>query len=477
MGIVDSVKEKAVRTGAKAFINKAVDDIVKDPDAGIRSLVDSAVKLNTVGFFPQKNMDSLTKAVRDPDNVFLKMAKRWACDTDPDLLKNLIYTVGINAGYFGTKTVRANREKYNCNIPFQLLLDPTSACNLKCKGCWAAEYGHNQSLSNDELKSIIEQGKQLGTYVYMFTGGEPLIRKKDIVSLCRDNPDCTFLCFTNGTLIDQDFCDDLLEIKNLVLALSIEGMRDATDARRGSGVYDNSIKALELLKKNKLFYGISVCYTSDNIPSVTSDEFIDQMIGYGVKFGMYFNFMPVGTKAIKELVPSPEQRKYMYYWVRSVRNAHSGKEMLIMDFQHDGPYVGGCIAGGRNYFHINSSGDMEPCVFIHYSDSNIRSKTLLEALRSPLFMAYYHNQPFNDNHLRPCPMLENPEMIRKIVHQTGAKPTDLIEPEDVDTLADKCVAFAEAWAEVADLIWSTEPQPHPFTQYYRDTDEGKKKKQ
>ena len=83
-----------------------------------------------------------------------------------------------------------------------------------------------------------------------------------------------------------------------------------------------------------------------------------------------------------------------------------------MDFQNDGQYVGGCIAGGRRYFHINANGDVDPCVFIHYSDSNIREKTLLECLTSGLFRAYHDGQPFNENHLRPCPMLENPDKLR-----------------------------------------------------------------
>ena len=68
-------------------------------------------------------------------------------DIDRGLLKHMLLSLGIEAGYFGTKEVRANREKYNCNIPWTILFDPTSACNLKCKGCWAAEYGHHQSLS------------------------------------------------------------------------------------------------------------------------------------------------------------------------------------------------------------------------------------------------------------------------------------------------------------------------------------------
>lgn len=112
------------------------------------------------------------------------------------------------------------------------------------------------------------------------------------------------------------------------------------------------------------------------------------------------------------------------------------------------------IAGGRRYMHITARGDVEPCVFIHYSNVNIRTCTLLEALKSPLFMAYHDNQPFNDNMLRPCPMLENPEKLRAMVHETGAKSTDYESPEDVDVLCDRTTPYAENWKPTADRLWS-----------------------
>ena len=139
--------------------------------------------------------------------------------------------------------------------------------------------------------------------------------------------------------------------------------------------------------------------------------------------------MPVGNDASPDLMPTPEQRTETY---RRIRDYRATKPLFAMDFQNDAEYVGGCIAGGRRYFHINANGDVDPCVFIHYSDSNIREKTLLECLQSPMFMAYHDNQPFNENMLRPCPMLENPEFIEKMVNETGAHSTDPQSPETVE---------------------------------------------
>ena len=117
------------------------------------------------------------------------------------------------------------------------------------------------------------------------------------------------------------------------------------------------------------------------------------MIDLGAYFVWYFHYMSVGNDAAPELLPSPEQRTGVYEKIRPYR---ATKPLFAMDFQNDAEYVGGCIAGGYRYLHINANGDIDPCVFIHYSDSNIREKTLLEALRSPMMMAYHRNQPFNE---------------------------------------------------------------------------------
>lgn len=161
--------------------------------------------------------------------------------------------------------------------------------------------------------------------------------------------------------------------------------------------------------------------------------------------------MPVGSDAVPDLMVTPEQRRFLYEQVRAFRAA---KPIFTMDFWNDGEYAGGCVAGGRRYLHINANGDIEPCAFIHYSDSNIRDKTILEALQSPLFRAYHAGQPFNDNPLRPCPLLDNPRALQSMVHATGAHSTDLESPEDVDALAGKCERAAENWAPVADSLWA-----------------------
>ena len=432
----------------KMGLEKAFNYLYKDPEKNLLKIMDWADKFAGDEFVPQRKL--IREAMTNPDHPYYGYIRHVLNDVDPNVMKTTSVNFFINAAMVGWPKQEEYREKYGCNIPWTILLDPTSACNLHCTGCWAAEYGNKLNLTYDEIDDIIRQGKELGVYMYIYTGGEPLVRKNDLIKLCEKHSDCVFLCFTNATLIDEAFADEMLRVGNFVPAISLEGFEEATDGRRGNGVFKKVTKAIELLRQKKLLFGISACYTSANFESITSEEFFDNLIDMGAYFIWYFHYMPVGNDASPELLPTPEQRKETY---RRIRHYRETKPLFAMDFQNDAEYVGGCIAGGRRYFHINANGDIDPCVFIHYSDSNIREKTILEALQSPMMMAYHDGQPFNENMLQPCPMLENPEKIKGMVAKTDAHSTDLQSPESVEHLCAKCERYAENWKPVADKLW------------------------
>ena len=144
-------------------------------------------------------------------------------ELDPGVRRAFFQNFLFNASLKGSAIQDEVKERENCNVPWAILLDPTSACNMHCTGCWAAEYGNRLNLSLETIDSIIRQGKELGTYMYIYTGGEPLVRKADLIRICEMHPDCEFLAFTNGTLIDEDFCREMLRVKNFVPAISLEG--------------------------------------------------------------------------------------------------------------------------------------------------------------------------------------------------------------------------------------------------------------
>ena len=426
---VENTQHKVERKAFEIMTNSIVGKLTKTDDIAKRQetfleLIDKAETFWGNGA-DKATLDKVREYVKNPENRWVKFVNRVLDETNPNYAKKFLLNLGYEAFFRGTKTIRANREKYNCNIPWLILFDPTDACNMHCVGCWSGTSGHKNNMSYEDMDKIVTQGKELGTYLYFMTGGEPTVRKNDILKLAEKHNDCMFGLFSNSTLIDEELCKKIVELGNITFLLSIEGTPETNDGRRGDGHYAAVMKAMDLLKQYGIIFGTSICYTRANVEAVTDEKFLRFIADKGARFGFYF--------------------------------------------QKDGEYVGGCIAGGRNYFHINAQGDAEPCVFIHFSDSNIHDKSILEMLQSPLFKAYHEGQPFNRNHLRPCPMLENPKLLREMVNKTGAKGTNAEAEETVEHLCSKCDHYAEEWGPVADRIWAE--QKHKKAPYENYTEE------
>ena len=296
-----------------AIVKKALAYMDADLEHSLPKLLEWADQFDKDNLF-LKQRNVFRKIIADPDSNWYRLIKSLWTDIDTEVRKTFFENFIVHTSLIGSARQQKAAREHGCNIPWAILMDPTSACNLHCTGCWAAEYGNKLNMGYDTLNSIIEQGMELGTYLYIYSGGEPLVRKEDIIRLCEAHPDCMFLAFTNGTLIDEHFANEMLRVKNFIPAISIEGFEEATDFRRGEGTFHAVTRAMKLLKDKKLPFGVSCCYTSKNLDSVSSEEFMDYVIAYGAKFAWFFHYMPIGSKAVTELSfgnigkPSPSSR-------------------------------------------------------------------------------------------------------------------------------------------------------------------------
>ena len=246
--------------------------------------------------FSEETYEHARAVLTDADSKWSKLINCVLDQTAPSVARTTALNLGYEAFFRGTKTIRENRTKYHCNIPWLILFDPTSACNMHCVGCWAGEYGHKNNLSFEDMDKIITEGKELGVYLYMLTGGEPLVRKADILRLAKKHNDVQFAIYTNSTLIDEPFCEEVVKLGNIAFMLSIEGTPSTNDARRGDGHYAAVMNAMDLLKAHGILFGTSICYTRDNLEAVTSDHFMRMLCDKGAHFGFYFHYMPVATR-------------------------------------------------------------------------------------------------------------------------------------------------------------------------------------
>lgn len=370
--------------------------------------------------------------------------------------EKLFRSLFLHGFFLGKKRKEEFARLHGFEPPLLMILSPSWRCNLSCKGCYTLGYARtSQGLSRELVERILGECEEMGIFFVTILGGEPLMWPH-LVEVIGSHPNMFFQVYTNGTLLTPELAQELARLGNAALVFSIEGGEEETDSWRGKGVYRKIMEAMDMARDARLIVGTSATVTSRNVDVVSSEEFLDFMISKGSLAQMYFLYIPVNGRADFSLMVTPEQRDLLR---RRVLRARNTKPIFIVDFWNDGPYVDGCIAGGRSYFHINANGDVEPCVYTHIAVDNIREKSLKEALNSPLFRAIRARQPHNQNHLRPCMIIDNPHVMREIIEEVQPRFTHPGAEQIYTQLKDRMDDYAARYAALADEIWQREYAP------------------
>ncbi len=312
---------------------------------------------------------------------------------------------------------RSRLEAEGEHIPPFLIASITSNCNLHCAGCYSRcnnateDTAPVSQLSDDEWLKVFDEAEDLGVSFILLAGGEPLLRK-GVIEAAGKKQNILFPVFTNGTYMTDKYFNMFDENRNLIPIMSIEGEREATDRRRGEGVYDKLVSNMDELYRRGLIYGVSVTVTTENLKDVFSENFIGKLYDKGCKAVVFVEFVPV-TDNSKHLAPKDAEREYLRKEITRLRQEHP--EMVFVSFPGDEKSSGGCIAAGRGFFHINSHGGAEPCPFSPYSDINVKDTSLREAMNSRLFKALQNEGVLMDDHDGGCVLYEKRHEVEAIL--------------------------------------------------------------
>lgn len=410
----------------------------------------------------RRQLQKLEYAINN-DHASIELIRRIAEDTNPRSLRALA-NLFLDHTWSGYTKRKEFQKEHGVFPPSFIVISPLAACNLKCVGCYAGAYGHNQpSLSYEDMEGLIEEIRDWGSRFIVLSGGEPTLfwnsisgGDRGIKDLCAQYDDTAFLMYTNGTLIDGTMAEEIAELGNITPAISVEGFRKETDARRGDGVYEEVMGAMGRLHDKGALFGASVTYTTHNVDTVTSDEFADMLIDRGCIYAWYFMYVPVGRKPDLSLMISPQQRrkvaKTTWKWLNT-------RPLFVADFWNSGPLTKGCIAAGRpnGYMHVTHRGDICPCVFMMYSAHNIHEMDsdtpLMDAIKSDFFKKIRRGQREKQNNpLAPCQIVDHPEVLKYAVESTEAETTQ--EGQTILTdLHCQVADRAREWSEIADDLW------------------------
>ncbi len=307
-------------------------------------------------------------------------------------------------------THRHRYEKAGEHIPSFLIASITGSCNLQCAGC----YDHanracasHADMSRDEWKHIFTEAEALGVSAILLAGGEPLMRR-DVLEEAALHPAILFPVFTNGTMLGGSMY--LFEAnRNLIPIISIEGDKMQTDLRRGAGIYAKTMDAMAALAGRKLLFGASITVTRENLSMVTSDGFASMLRERGCKALVFVEYVPVENP---ELALDDVGRDLLAERVAALR---ASSDSIVISFPGDERESGGCLAAGRGFFHINAGGGAEPCPFSPYSDTSLKTSSLRDALKSPLFTKLRDGETLLQEHTGGCTLFTQSELVRSLV--------------------------------------------------------------
>lgn len=370
-------------------------------------------------------------------------------NTNPKFLKKFFVNFLGNAIWIGGEKREKLLKEEDTKIPFVLLISPSMKCNLHCAGCYAAKYDKSTGLTYDKVDKIVGEARDLGIHYIIVLGGEPFF-VDFMYDIYKKYDDILFTPFTNGTLFNTSVANKLTSLGNVMPMFSLEGFEKETDARRGKGTFNKVMEGMDLLKMRGIPFGVSSATSTHNMDTVTSDKFIDMLVEKGSKMSWYFMYMPVGESPNIDDMLKPNQRIELGRRTKKIRNT---KPYFTIDFFNDAPYVGGCIAG-KFYCHINANGDVEPCIFSHISCENINTTSLINVFRGQLFNELRHRQPYTSNMLRPCMMIDNPNVIREVSEKVHAHPTDesadaMLHDKDFQRKLEKLASDFKPYADEA----------------------------
>lgn len=375
------------------------------------------------------------------------------------------------------------RDRFGVEPPWLLAVAPTGACNLECEGCYAGSTADCTSIDFALLERIVDEARRLwGIKVLVLVGGEPFLyesESKGILDLVEENPDLLFLVFTNGTLIDRATARRLASLGNAFVALSVEGLKDSTDARRGAGTFHGVATAMLELQSAGALFGLSMTATSNNAEELMSDGLQDFFfVKNSAFFAFVFQYMPEGRDPDTALMVTSEQRLWM--WERSW-DVIEKQKIFLFDFWNHGALVGGCLAAGREhvYLYVDWECNVMPCVFAPYSGSNLRDVyasggTLDDAWASPFIgeiRAWQKRHASCDGSLTSggvgasmmcaCPVRDHYADFREMVLHARAVPARasagacLTDPGFVDEMIRSGRDFAELGRPVLDAEYGS----------------------
>ncbi len=388
-------------------------------------------KLASIQYHSQ-GINGAIKLIQE-DHPGIEAVRRILRQANPKARSAILNNFILGSIFFGYKKRLNFYHQHGAAPPGALMISPTLRCNLKCYGCYAGTHEHKEELTFDEVDQILSDAYAAGTNLIIILGGEPFMVPW-LLDIVQKHHRMAFMIYTNGLLINDDKIKRLVEMGNAGIAIGLDGLKEDTDDRKGSGTFDKAMETMRKLRDAGVIVGFSAMTSRKNFDVLHSEAFFDTMIENGAGFGWLTIALPQGRASTQaDLMPTAEQKAQIRGLIQKLKRT---KSILIIDFLTDTYMTEGCGAG-RVMWHINANGDAEPCVLMPFAADNIREKSFPEIIRSDFFKGIRGIHQRHCKEPQTCMMTFQPKEVLDVIKQCGARETSIGTMEALNELAKK----------------------------------------
>lgn len=336
----------------------------------------------------------------------LKTAMRVPLECSPRLTWKLAY----NFAWRNLINIHRFEKRQAKGAPFFpafVMISITETCNLACSGCWVTP-GGKKALTPEQLDGIITESKKKGSYFFGILGGEPLLYK-GLFEIIEKHSDCYFQLFTNGILITDEVAMRLKKLGNITPLISIEGLKEESEQRRGKNdVFDKTLAGVRACKKARLMIGAAASICKSNYNDLVTREHIDRLAKEGVHYLWYYIYRPVGPNPNTGNALSEDE---IYELRKFIVEQRKNAPLLIIDTYWDDKGKALCPAATGMSHHISPAGAVEFCPPIQMAKEFINkdASNLSEIFEQSEFLTDFRKMTASSS--RGCILLEDPSAM------------------------------------------------------------------
>lgn len=261
-----------------------------------------------------------------------------------------------------------------------LLFGITKKCGYQCEHCFEWDILNKpETLSRNDIVSIIQSFQQLGITQVQLSGGEPLNRIDDIKFLLpRLKRKTEFWLYTSGYHFSEERAKALKDAGLTGVIVSLDHWKPEVhnNFRGVKNAFEWAQKAVANARDQNIVACLSLCATKEFISDYNLSKYAELAKNWGISFIQILEPRAVGHYAGLDVLLDNSQIDTLEKFYINYNYNKVFKEYPSVIYHGFYSRRIGCGGAGKHFVYVDTDGDVQNCTFCR--------QKLFSALRDPI---------------------------------------------------------------------------------------------